>query len=151
MSTRRSFLLPPRATTTGQLLAEAAVRRGMDVRTLPGPPIPTDLRGRTHLYGGERFADAVASALDMALVDPPLDLLAALPANFTGGFSNAYAADAERVLDVVMRTAGPAHEIWDTDRPFVRRTAGIRDDDATRSARQPGTSRHISAGPTATT
>ncbi|WP_433346163.1 ATP-grasp domain-containing protein [Microtetraspora malaysiensis] len=284
MSTRRSFLLPPRATTTGRLLAEAAVRRGMDVRTLPGHPIPTDLRGRAHLYGGERFADAVASALDMALLDPPLDLLATLPAYFTGRhvelitlgqarrhrvprfvkpaagklfpagvrpngtglpshlpaelrvlsaepvafaeeyrlhvldgevraasryavfgvldsaplppkhpalgfgaevvnhlasglpsavvldvgilsdsgqfavveaneawFSNAYAADAERVLDVVMRAAGPAHEIRDTDRPFARRTAGIRDDDAMRSAQQPGTSRHLSAGPTATT
>jgi ATP-grasp domain, R2K clade family 2 len=255
VSTRRSFLLPPRATTTGQLLAEAAVWRGMDVRTLPGPPIPPDLKGRAHLYGGERFADAVASAVDMALLDPPLDLLAALPEYFTGRyvelitlgqarrhraprfvkpaagkpfpagvlpdgtglpshlpaelpvlsaepvvfaeeyrlhvldgevraasryavfgvldsaplpsrhpaisfgaelvnhlasglpsavvvdvgilcdsgrfavveaneawFSNAYAADAERVLDVVLRAAGPAHEIRDTDRPFMRRT-----------------------------
>lgn len=84
MSTRRSFLLPPRATTTARLLAEAAAWRGMDVRTLPGPPIPAALKGRAHLYGGERFADAVASALDSALLDPPPDLLAALPPYFTG-------------------------------------------------------------------
>ncbi|GAA3152677.1 ATP-grasp domain-containing protein [Nonomuraea roseoviolacea] len=256
MTTRRAFMLPPRATTTGQLLAEAAVWRGLDVRTLPGPPIPADLKGRAHLYGGERFAEAVASALDMALLDPPLDLLAALPEYFTGRhielitlgqarqhrvprfvkpaagklfpagvrpdgaalpsdlpaelpvlsaepvafaeeyrlhildgevraasryavfgvldsaplplrhpalgfgaelvnhlatglpsavvvdvgilsdsgrfavveaneawFSNAYAADAERVLDVVLRAAGPAHEMRNTDRLFVRSTS----------------------------
>ncbi|MCO5972627.1 ATP-grasp domain-containing protein [Actinoallomurus soli] len=265
MSAPRSFLLPPVATTTGRLLAEAAVWRGMDVRTLPGPPIPADLSGRAHLYGGERFADAVTAALDMALLDPPLDLLAALPAYFTGRhvelitlgqsrrertprfvkpaagkafpagvrpdgaalpahlpaglpvlsaepvifteeyrlhvldgqvhaasryavsgildsaplppghraigfgaellnhlgsglpsavvvdvgildggrfavveaneawFSNAYAADAERVLDVVLRAAGPARDLRDTDRPFVRRrAAGVRADAAAR-------------------
>ncbi|WP_433170358.1 ATP-grasp domain-containing protein [Actinoallomurus sp. CA-150999] len=284
MSTRRSFLLPPRMTTTGRLLAEAAVWRGMDVRTLPGHPIPADLKGHAHLYGGERFAEAVASALDMALLDPPLDLLAALPAYFTGRhvelitlgqarghrvprfvkpaagklfpagvrpdgtglpsdlpaelpvlsaepvafaeeyrlhildgevhaasryavfgvldsaplppghpalgfgvelvnhlvsglpsgvvvdvgilsdsgrfavveaneawFSNAYAADAEHVLDVVLRAAGPAPEIRDTDRPFVRRAAEIHNDDAMPSTQQPGTSRHRSAGRTAIT
>ncbi|MCO6003379.1 ATP-grasp domain-containing protein [Actinoallomurus purpureus] len=257
MSTRRSFLLPPRATTTGRLLAEAAAWRGMDVRTVPAEPIPADLRGRAHLYGGERFADAMASALDVALLEPPLDLLPALPAYFTGRhvelitlgqarrhrvprfvkpaagklfsagvrpdgtglpthlpaelpvlsaepvafaeeyrlhvldgevraasryalsgvldsaplpprhpalgfgaelmdhlvgglpgavvvdigilsdsgrfavveaneawFSNSYAADADRVLDVVLRAAGPGHDVRDTDRRFVRRTAG---------------------------
>lgn len=84
VGTRRSFLLPPRATTTGRLLAEVAAWRGMDVRTLPGYPVPGDLKGRAHLYGGERFAEAVAAALDLALLDPPLDLLAALPEYFTG-------------------------------------------------------------------
>jgi hypothetical protein len=232
----------------------------MDVRTLSGRPIPVDLKGHAHLYGGERFADEVASALDMTLLDPPLDLLAVLPAYFTGRhvelttlgqarrhrvprfvkpaagkpfpagvrpdgtglpshlpaelpvlsaepvafaeeyrlhildgephaasryavsgvldsaplppghpvlgfgnelldhlagglpsavvvdvgvlsgsgrfavveaneawFSNAYAADAERVLDVVLRAAGPAHETRDTDRPFARRAGEITD------------------------
>ncbi|MBO2456587.1 ATP-grasp domain-containing protein [Actinomadura violacea] len=56
----------------------------MDVRTLSGHPIPAELKGRAHLYGGERFAEAVASVLDVVLLDPPLDLLVALPDYFTG-------------------------------------------------------------------
>ncbi|MCO6003396.1 ATP-grasp domain-containing protein [Actinoallomurus purpureus] len=46
-------------------------------------------------------------------------------------FSNSYAADADRVLDVVLRAAGPGREVRDTDRRFVRRTGGTRDDDMT--------------------
>ncbi|NUW35548.1 ATP-grasp domain-containing protein [Nonomuraea sp. SMC257] len=38
-------------------------------------------------------------------------------------FSNAYAADADRVLDVVLRAAGPAHEMRNTDRLFARSTS----------------------------
>jgi ATP-grasp domain, R2K clade family 2 len=96
MRPRRSFLLPPDATTTGHLLADEAARRSLEVRTLTGHPVPGDLKGRAHLYGGERFADAVARELEVALLEPPIDLLPSLPLEFTGRQVELVTADQAR-------------------------------------------------------
>ncbi|AEW97407.1 MULTISPECIES: ATP-grasp domain-containing protein [Streptomycetaceae] len=73
-------------TTTGQLLADAARRRGMAVRTLPGGRVPPELRGRrdAHYFGGPRYGAAVAGDLGVALLAPPDAWLTTLPYEFTG-------------------------------------------------------------------
>jgi hypothetical protein len=78
-----ALILPPAPTGTAQLLAGAARSRGMEVRILARRPVPRGLFGRTHLYGGEAFADAVAPELGMALLQPPARWLADLPVEFT--------------------------------------------------------------------
>ncbi|MCW2885415.1 MAG: hypothetical protein QOE54_3515 [Streptosporangiaceae bacterium] len=80
---RPALILPPAPTVTAQLLADVARSRRMEVRILARRPVPRRLFGRTHLYGGEVFADAVAPELGTALLQPPLRWLADLPAEFT--------------------------------------------------------------------
>ncbi|MGI8334607.1 ATP-grasp domain-containing protein [Actinomadura scrupuli] len=80
---RPALILPPAPTVTAQLLADAARSRRMEVRILTRRPVPRGLFGRTHLYGGEAFADAVAPELGTALLQPPSRWLADLPAEFT--------------------------------------------------------------------
>ncbi|GGV39228.1 hypothetical protein GCM10010182_74480 [Actinomadura cremea] len=82
--TGRVLLLPPGPTATAGRLADAAAARGLRVRTLHRRPVPSDLRGRAHVYGGEAFASEVASALDVALLEPGPGWLPGLPAEFTG-------------------------------------------------------------------
>ncbi|WP_254803281.1 ATP-grasp domain-containing protein [Kitasatospora sp. SUK 42] len=77
-----------------------------------------------------RLLDAVgdtlpsAVALDVGpLADPydPAEHWAVVEANLPW-FAHCYAADPERVLDVVLRAAGPVAELAEADRRFVRRT-----------------------------
>ncbi|QFG20343.1 ATP-grasp domain-containing protein [Actinomadura sp. WMMB 499] len=80
----RVLLLPPAATATASRLAGAAAARGLRARTLHRRPVPSGLRGRAHVYGGEAFASEVAAALDVALLVPGPGWLPGLPAEFTG-------------------------------------------------------------------
>ncbi|OPC83682.1 hypothetical protein B4N89_24510 [Embleya scabrispora] len=76
-----TLALSAQSTTTGELLAGAAVGRGMAVVVLGGPR--PELRGAAAYYGGPRFGDSVAASLDVALLEPADDWLAALPERWT--------------------------------------------------------------------
>ncbi|MGC5322394.1 ATP-grasp domain-containing protein [Micromonospora arida] len=79
------LVLPPRLDSTAELLAESARRRGLAVEHLPSPSVPAQLRQARggHLYGGPNFAAAVASDLDLALLEPADDWLVQLPYEYT--------------------------------------------------------------------
>ncbi|MFE6865707.1 ATP-grasp domain-containing protein [Kitasatospora sp. NPDC057692] len=67
-----------------------------------------------------------AVALDVGtLLDPydPAERWAVVEANLPW-FAHCYAADPDRVLDVVLRAAGPADAVRSADRRFVRSAAG---------------------------
>ncbi|WP_020551288.1 hypothetical protein [Embleya scabrispora] len=106
-----TLALSGQATPTADLLARAAVARGMSVAVLAGPR--PDLCGSTAYYGGPRFADTVAASLDVALLEPAANM---------AWFSNIYAADATRCLDTILTAAGPRTALPATDRRFVRPT-----------------------------
>lgn len=106
---RPALILSPAPTVTAQLLADAARSRGMEVRILVRRPVPRRLFGRTHLYGGEAFADAVAPELGMALLQPAARWLADLPAEFTR-------------REIVFTTLGEAHRLGQAR--FVKPAAG---------------------------
>jgi hypothetical protein len=78
------LVLPPRPNTTAELLAVAAERRGMTVERFPVGAVPDRLRGAAggHLYGGPRFAGAVAAGLGIAPLEPADDWLVGLPGEF---------------------------------------------------------------------
>ncbi|GCD93291.1 ATP-grasp domain-containing protein [Embleya hyalina] len=76
-----TLALSGRSTTTADLLAEAAVARGMAVAVLAGPR--PELRGGAVYYGGPLFADTVAESLDVALLEPADGWLTALPQRWT--------------------------------------------------------------------
>ncbi|MET7298363.1 ATP-grasp domain-containing protein [Embleya sp. NPDC005575] len=76
-----TLALSGQATPTADLLARAAVARGMSVAVLAGPR--PDLRGSAAYYGGPRFADTVAASLDVALLEPADDWLSTLPERWT--------------------------------------------------------------------
>ncbi|MFI6598590.1 ATP-grasp domain-containing protein [Nonomuraea sp. NPDC050536] len=105
----------------GELRAASryAVHEVLESAPLP-PPHPA-------VGFGRRLVNHLASGLPSAVV---LDVgilsdsgrFAVVEAD-EAWFSNAYAADAERVPDVNPRAAGPAREIRDTERPFRRRTS----------------------------
>ncbi|MDH6108360.1 hypothetical protein P3T36_003995 [Kitasatospora sp. MAP12-15] len=79
------LLTPAQQTGTTVLLAEAAVRRGLEVARLDGPLPPQTLAGRcVHWYGGPLAADRIGGRLDLALLQPADDWLAGLPEEFTG-------------------------------------------------------------------
>jgi hypothetical protein len=104
----RDFLvLPPRPNSTAELLAESARRRGLAVEPLPVPVVPPRLRHADggHLYAGPIFAAAVASELDLALLEPADDWLARLPYEFTG-------------REIILTTLGEAR--WATTPMFVK-------------------------------
>ncbi|ARF73163.1 hypothetical protein B7C62_13455 [Kitasatospora albolonga] len=97
----RTLVLPPRLTASARKLRDAAVRRGLRVvesgaasvglsvpeSPKPNPkPNPAHTRqgeGAVHLHAGPSFADAVAPALGIALLEAPADWLARLPYTFT--------------------------------------------------------------------
>ncbi|WP_344434347.1 ATP-grasp domain-containing protein [Streptomyces luteosporeus] len=70
--------LTPQPSTTAQLLATEARRRGMPVRTLP-KPAPTDGRPGAHYFGGPKLAARIRDALGIALLEPADDWLTTLP------------------------------------------------------------------------
>ncbi|MCB5164402.1 ATP-grasp domain-containing protein [Streptomyces bambusae] len=77
--------MAPQYTTTSELLAAAARRRGMDVEVLPARGGAGGAAGRHggHYYGGPAFAAHVADDLGVALLEPTDDWLAALPVAYT--------------------------------------------------------------------
>ncbi|MFC1410315.1 ATP-grasp domain-containing protein [Streptacidiphilus sp. N1-12] len=77
-----TLVLPPRLTDSAQVLREAAHRRGLHTVQLPTFAVPGDLRAE-HLHAGPSFADVVAPALGVALLQAPMDWLALLPREFT--------------------------------------------------------------------
>ncbi|POG44273.1 hypothetical protein BV881_27730 [Streptomyces sp. ZL-24] len=84
----RTLVLPPRLTASARALRDTAVRRGLYVVESAGfsvAPEPVGAaRGRVvHLHAGPSFADAVAPALGIALLEAPADWLAHLPYAFT--------------------------------------------------------------------
>lgn len=85
--TDHGFLaMAPQYTTTGELLAASAHRRGLDVHVLPTRGGTGALRGRrgAHYHGGPAFAARVADDLDVALLEPADDWLTTLPHQYTG-------------------------------------------------------------------
>jgi hypothetical protein len=80
-----ALLLAPQQSSTSQLLAEAAKRRGLDVVVLDGPAVLGSMAGRqVHWYGGPLAADRITGRLDLALLEPADDWLARLEREFTG-------------------------------------------------------------------
>ena len=78
------LLTSRQTTTTTALLAEAATRRGIAVRTL-GRSDALDASGAAvHWYGGPLAADRIARPLGLGLLEPPDDWLAGLPEEFSG-------------------------------------------------------------------
>jgi hypothetical protein len=73
------------------------------------------------LQTGETLPSAVV--LDVGVVGPPDEPrrdVVVVEANMAW-FAQPYWSDTDRVLDVVMRAAGPVDRVSDRDRPFVRR------------------------------
>ncbi|MGW2466850.1 ATP-grasp domain-containing protein [Streptomyces bauhiniae] len=82
MVTKQGFLaLAPQYTTTSELLAASARRRGMEVEVLGGA---APMRRGAHYYGGPAFAARVAHDLGVALLEPSDDWLSTLPYAYTG-------------------------------------------------------------------
>lgn len=76
----RLLLLAPRGTETDRRLAVAAHRRGLPVERAQRWVPPEGARpGRTHLYAGPLFADAVSRDLALGLLEIPDDWPARLP------------------------------------------------------------------------
>ncbi|MFJ9455673.1 ATP-grasp domain-containing protein [Kitasatospora sp. NPDC101447] len=91
----------------------------------PAPTTPEAVAFARRLLAavGDTLPGAVA--LDVGpIADPydPAERWAVVEANLPW-FAHCYAADPERVLDVVLRAAGPAAELAETDRRFVRAVA----------------------------
>ncbi|WP_457513889.1 ATP-grasp domain-containing protein [Streptomyces sp. TE33382] len=78
-----TLLLPPRLTASAQALRDAARHRGLPTVQLPTFAVPAELRA-DHLHAGPSFADVVAPALNISLLQAPEDWLARLPRMFTG-------------------------------------------------------------------
>ncbi|MFZ4267539.1 ATP-grasp domain-containing protein [Streptomyces arboris] len=82
-----TLVLPPRLTASARRLRDVAVRRGLHVVESAGfrvPELPRAPRGgAVHLHAGPSFADAVAPALGIALLEAPADWLQQLPYAFT--------------------------------------------------------------------
>ncbi|MEV4560516.1 ATP-grasp domain-containing protein [Kitasatospora sp. NPDC049285] len=79
------LLTTAQRTTTGALLIEQALRRGLTHAIADGPLTVQPLHGRTvHWYGGPLAADRLAGSLDLGLLEPSDGWLAELPREFTG-------------------------------------------------------------------
>jgi hypothetical protein len=78
-----TLVLPPRLTASAESVRDAARRRGLRTVQLPDFRVPPGLTAE-HLHAGPSFADAVAPALGIALLEAPADWLARLPAEFLG-------------------------------------------------------------------
>ena len=80
----RTLLMSARYTPDSIALWRAAVRRGWSAQRLHGWRAPAELRGAgVTVYGEPLFAAAVASQLDLALLEPPPGWLATLPRKLT--------------------------------------------------------------------
>ncbi|WP_259453070.1 ATP-grasp domain-containing protein [Streptomyces ginkgonis] len=77
-----TLVLPSRLTASARSIRDAAHRRGLPTVSLPSAAVPQGLSAR-HLHAGPTFADAVAPALGIALLQAPEDWLPALPQAFT--------------------------------------------------------------------
>ncbi|MGK5638840.1 ATP-grasp domain-containing protein [Streptomyces sp. URMC 126] len=100
-----ALVLAPQYTSTRELLARAARRRGMDVVTLPARPTGDGTVSGGHYYGGPRYAARFGAGLGVALLEPADDWLPRLPFAF-------------RRRDTVLTTLGEARRL---DRPaFVK-------------------------------
>jgi hypothetical protein len=79
----RHLALSSQWTSTSEVLGVAAARRGM-VPVEVSQPVPERLVGTSHYYGGPLFADKVAPALGLALLEPHDAWLPGLPSEVTG-------------------------------------------------------------------
>ncbi len=77
-----TLVLPPRLTASAETVREAAHSRGLRTVQLPTFAVPDGLRAE-YVHAGPGFADAVAPALGIALLQAPADWLARLPREFT--------------------------------------------------------------------
>ncbi|MER7000971.1 ATP-grasp domain-containing protein [Streptomyces sp. NPDC000410] len=119
-----TLVLPPRLTASAEAVSDAAERRGLCTVQLPTFAVPSGLRAE-HLHAGPTFADAVAPALDIALLQASEDWLARLPYEYT-----------QREI-----LAMPIREAWALRRPaFVKspNDKGIRALVYTDGSRLPG-------------
>lgn len=79
-SPRPVLVLPPRQTPDATALWRAAIDLGLDIERLSGWRPPPELASReVILYGEPLFAEVVAEALGLALLEPPTDWLTSLP------------------------------------------------------------------------
>jgi len=77
-----TLLLPTRSLPSGPALAEASRGKGWGVWVLDeGPAIEPD--DKLVFYGGSDVALATAARFGLALIEPPLDLLACIPQKFS--------------------------------------------------------------------
>jgi hypothetical protein len=94
------LLLGTPTTSTAELLAQAAARRGLEVRRVSGP---ADLAGLTkehtvHWYGGPAAARRVVAELGIGLLQPDDDWLPLLGRRYTGRrIESATLADARKL------------------------------------------------------
>lgn len=77
-----TLVLPPQLTASAESLRDAAERRGVPTTQLPTFDVPDGLLA-DHLLAGPTFADAVAPALAIALLEAPADWLAGLARSLT--------------------------------------------------------------------
>lgn len=78
-----TLLLPPRHTPDSQLIWRAAVAAGWATVRLPAWNVPTDLPTRDLAFYGEPLLGAlVAQSLQLGLIEPPLDWLTTVPAEY---------------------------------------------------------------------
>ncbi|HTJ69016.1 MAG TPA: ATP-grasp domain-containing protein [Actinospica sp.] len=79
------LLLGTPTTSSAELLADAAARRGLEVRRVSGPEDLSGLTGRaTHWYGGPHAASRVADQVAIGLLEPDDAWLPNLARRFTG-------------------------------------------------------------------
>jgi hypothetical protein len=80
-----TLVLPPRFTADTIAVGHAAETAGWAVERLPSWRVPEWLRGQdVALYGEPLFAAVVADDLTLALLEPPLDWLSKLAADYRG-------------------------------------------------------------------
>ncbi|MET7286976.1 ATP-grasp domain-containing protein [Streptomyces sp. NPDC005573] len=86
MTEQRFLAMAPHYSTTAELLAASARRRGMEVEALPARGGAGSARGRHggHYFGGPVFASRVVDDLEVALLEPSDDWLTGLPRTYTG-------------------------------------------------------------------
>jgi hypothetical protein len=79
------LLLGTPTTSTGELLAHAATRRGLEVRRVAGPEDLLGLAGRSaHWYGGPLAAGRVVRRVGIGLLEPEDGWLSGLGRRYTG-------------------------------------------------------------------
>lgn len=130
----RTLVLAPRSTETDRRLGPAAYRRGLRVERSLDWRVPQGVdAGEAYLYAGPLFADAVARALDVGLLEPADDWLTRLPRELTGRRVEAMPLARARAL------RGPRFVKPPADKTFPARVyadggdlpgPGLTDDDA---------------------
>ncbi len=78
-----TLLLPPRLNADTRSLDHAALSAGWEVVHAPSWRLPENVRYSppVAVYGDPLFADLAASALNLALLEPPTDWLPSLPSD----------------------------------------------------------------------